>query len=106
MTIEYLDSYLLPRIDNNSGWEDRARADVAALGAFPDYWNDRLIMLKVYIYCCLESLASADDVFSVKLKEYRKEFESALIAARIAIQSPPPGFAAQTPFLSIPIARA
>lgn len=106
MALDYLDGYLQPLIDNKPEWEDRARQDVGALGTFPEYWTDRLVMLKVYIYCCIESLAREDDVFSVKLREYRREFDSALAAARIAIQTPPPGFESQKPFLAIPILRS
>ncbi|CDI04109.1 MAG: hypothetical protein WAU60_03400 [Candidatus Competibacter denitrificans] len=105
-TIVYLDGYLAPLIDKKPTWEDRARLDVAAIGTFPEFWTDKLILLRVYILCCLESLATDEDVFSVKLKEYRAEYKEALAAARLATQSPEPTFAAQKPFLSIPILRA
>lgn len=104
--IDYLDGYLAPLIENKPEWEARARQDVAAIGTFPEYWYDRLTMYKVYITCCLESMAREDDEFAVKLREYRTEFKDALAAARIATQTPPPGFESQRPFLSIPLLRS
>ena len=103
-SIDYGDSYLLPRIDKNPEWEERARADVAALGAFPEYWADRLVMLRVYITCCLESLAREDDVFSVKLREYRAEYKAALTEARAAAAIPDPAVTAA--FFSVPLTRS
>lgn len=104
MAIEYLDGYLAPLIDKKPEWEDRARADVTALGVLPEFWSNKLIMIRVYILCCLESLATDNDVFSTKLREYRTEFKEALAAARLATKTPDP--AVPTPFLSIPILRA
>ena len=34
------------------------------------------MVLKTYIICCLENQTSADDLFAVKLKQYKAEFEA------------------------------
>lgn len=86
--IEYHDAYLSPLIDQTPEWEARAAQDVAQLGSFPGPWPDKLTTLRAYILCCLESNASSDDVFSVKLKQYQIEFKDALSAARAATVSP------------------
>ena len=104
--IEYLDGYLSALIDKKPEWEERARADVAALGTFPEFWADRLIMVRTYILCCIESLASPDDVFSTKLKWYTEEYKRSLYEARLAVQNPDGGIEIQRPFLSMNVLRA
>ncbi len=42
-------------------------------------------MLRGYVLTCLESNATGEDVFSVKLKQYQKEFDATLALARSAI---------------------
>ncbi|HOW75413.1 MAG TPA: hypothetical protein P5102_07795 [Candidatus Competibacteraceae bacterium] len=67
--IEYHDAYLAPLIDATPEWETHAAEDVAQLGTFADSWPDKLTVLRVYLLLCLESAASAEDVFSLKLKQ-------------------------------------
>ena len=81
-TLTYTDGYLKTRITN--ALEDRAAADVAELGDFPAPWPDKLTVLRAYLLCSLESTAESEDVFSLKLTQYRKEFDRALQQARIA----------------------
>lgn len=83
LTLTYYDSYLKPLITEDR--ETRALADVDALAAFPAEWRDKLGVLRGYVLTCLESNASAEDVFSVKLKQYQKEFDHALAQARAAM---------------------
>ena len=78
----YSDAYLAPLATEER--EARAADDVAALGTFTTDWMGRLEVLRVYILICLESTNSPEDAFSAKLAQYRKEFNSALIAARQA----------------------
>jgi len=99
--IEYFDAYLAQRIDETPEWETRAAEDVAQLGSFPAPWPDKLTVLRAYILCCLESNASEEDVFSVKLKQYQAEFKDALKQARLAANVPVPAYLP----LSIPLER-
>lgn len=102
--IEYDDTYLLQQIERHPEWEARATADVARLSGypFPENWDEELIRLRVYILCCLESLAASDDVFSTKLKAYQREHQEAIkqasLAARLAASKP-------SAILSVPILR-
>lgn len=84
LTMTYNDAYLAPLITDKESWETRAIADVAEMGTFPAPWPAKLAVLRVYILCCLESLADETDVFSAKLKQYQPEFKAALNAARQA----------------------
>lgn len=84
-TLDYHDAYLAPLIAGNVGWENRAIADVAQLGTFPDPWPDKLAVLRAYILVCLENSASSEDVFTLKLKQYQKEFDFTLRQAQAAV---------------------
>lgn len=90
--IEYHDAYLAPLIDATPEWETRAIEDVAQLGAFSAPWPDKLTVLRAYILCCLENSASAEDVFTLKLKQYQDEFKETLKQARLAAQLPVPAY--------------
>lgn len=83
--IEYFDAYLAPLIAKTPEYETRAAADVAQLGTFPAPWPDKLTVLRAYILLCLESAASAEDVFTLKLKQYQKEFDFTLRQAQAAV---------------------
>lgn len=83
--IDYFDAYLAPLIDKTPDYETRAAADVAQLGTFPAPWPDKLTVLRAYILCCLESAASAEDVFSLKLKQYQSEWKDTLDQAKAAV---------------------
>ena len=103
LTYTYHDAYLAPLIAKTPDWEARAIADVAELGTFPTPWAERLIVLRAYLLCCLESNAAEDDVFSVKLKQYQTEWKSVLAAARAAanLAATQPAFA-----ITVPIERS
>lgn len=79
----YYDGYLASKI--TQGREERAYADVDAVGAFASPWRDKLAVLRAYIITCLECQATADDLYSAKLAAYRKEFETTLAQARAAV---------------------
>jgi hypothetical protein len=90
--IEYHDAYLAPLIAQTSEWETRALEDVAQLGSFPDPWPDKLTVLRTYLLCCLETSASSEDVFTLKLKQYQDEFKETLKQARLAANVPVPAY--------------
>lgn len=83
--IEYFDAYLAPLIDKTPEFETRAAEDVAQLGTFPAPWPDKLTVLRAYILVCLENSASSEDVFTLKLKQYQKEFDFTLRQAQAAV---------------------
>lgn len=83
MTLTYHDSYLTPLVTEER--EARALADVDRIATFPTVWREKLGVLRAYILTCLESNAESEDVFSVKLKQYQKEFDAALALARAAL---------------------
>lgn len=80
--LTYYDAYLQPLVTQD--YEDRAEADVDALGTFATEWRDRLVVLRVYVLLCLESMSAADDLFAAKLAQYRKEFDATFGKARAA----------------------
>ena len=78
-------SYSDPFLKNlvNAAQEDKAIADIATYGTvFTDAQLETLVPLRTMIICCQESVKAADDIFSVKLKLYAKEFDTALAIAR------------------------
>lgn len=82
LTYLYHDAYLAPLMTADR--EARAVSDVAALGAFPAAWVERLAVLRAMVLTCLDSQQSPDDLFGVKLGVYRREFDAALPQARAA----------------------
>ena len=81
-TYYYTDGYLAPLVTQDR--EDRAIADVAALGTLPADWVQRLGILRGYIVTCLECQKAPDDTFGAKLSAYRKEYVEVLTQARSA----------------------
>lgn len=79
----YDDAYLAPLVTPER--EDRALDDVRAIAAFLPEWEDRLMVLRVYILICLESSVDSNDTFAAKLKMYREEYQHALTSARQAL---------------------
>jgi hypothetical protein len=100
LTLTYYDSYLKPLLTEER--ETRALADVDRIATFPAEWRGKLGVLRGYLLTCLESNAESEDVFSVKLAQYRKEFDATLLQAKAALN-----VATLTPAfpLSIPIER-
>ncbi len=82
LTYTYPDNYLGPLVTADR--EARAMADIVLLGTFPATYTQRLVVLRAYIITCMESKRSPDDLFTDKLKDYRKEFADTLPAARNA----------------------
>ena len=78
----YPDAYLVNLV--TQARETKAIADVAALGTLPAAWATRLVILRAYIITCLESSRAPDDMFTVKLAAYRKEWPDSLAQARQA----------------------
>lgn len=64
--------------------EQRAIADVATLGAFPEPWPARLAVARAYVLTCQECMGTSGDVFETKLAAYRRDYESALSSAKDA----------------------
>lgn len=85
---DYTDAFLAPLATFER--ETRATADVDAMGQFAPYWRDKLIALRVYIIACLENMKNGEgDIYSAKLKEYRREFDATLAAAQAASAGTP-----------------
>jgi hypothetical protein len=83
----YPDTYLAPFC--NEDREGRATEEVEILEAvggrtFDADWTEKLIILQTYIIVCIECQAQLDDLFDVKLKKYREEFDIQLARARDA----------------------
>ncbi len=86
--------------------EARAIEYIESLGTFPETpidWKGRLVVLRVYLILCQEHAAAQDDLYSVKLKNYRNEFDAVLSSARDAAQEAGEEF---NPLFSIPIERS
>ena len=71
---DYCDEYLKQHI--NKSTELRAKTEINYLKLKNEFFIAKLVVLKTYIICCLENQTSADDLFAVKLKQYKAEFES------------------------------
>ena len=71
---DYYDEYLKQNISSHT--ELRAKSEINYLKLKNEFFISKLVVLKTYILCCLENQTSADDLFAVKLKQYKTEFES------------------------------
>ena len=71
---DYYDEYLKQNISPHT--ELRAKSEINYLKLKNEFFISKLVVLKTYIICCLENQTSADDLFAVKLKQYKAEFES------------------------------
>ena len=71
---DYYDEYLKQNISPHT--ELRAKSEINYLKLKNEFFISKLVVLKAYIICCLENQTSADDLFAVKLKQYKTEFES------------------------------
>ena len=98
--LSYYDAYLSKHCTSER--EVRAYAEVDLLGTFTDEWRDKLAVVKCYILVCLENQASAEDLFTEKLKTYNKEFDGLLAQARTASADSEGNFA---PIYTIPLER-
>ena len=107
MAIVYYDAYLKKWAECKE-METRAYAEVDALdpdSTFSTEWRDKLMVLKNYIFVCLDNQGEPEDLFSAKYKSYTKEFETALAQARIAAAESDSSLA--SPLIStVPLERA
>lgn len=76
---DYYDEYLKQNISPHT--ELRAKTEINYLKLKNEFFISKLVVLKAYIICCLENQTSADDLFAVKLKQYKAEFEAVLALA-------------------------
>ncbi len=68
--------------------EQAAISYVESIASLNQEWRDRLVVMRVYISICLESLKGGDDdVYSSKLSHYKKEFDSTLQIAKQSAQN-------------------
>lgn len=81
---DYFDAYLAPLIAKTPSTKPR-RCGRGATGNLPAPWPDKLTVLRAYVLLCLESSASAEDVFSLKLKQYQTEWKDAVSQAMLAL---------------------
>ena len=100
-TLTYPDAYLSKFCTEER--EERAFADVDALGTFAEEWRNRLTILRCYILACLEHQADPEDLFSAKLKNYNKEYDAMLAQARAAT---PDESGTNLPIFSVTLERA
>lgn len=98
---DYADAYLRPLITPEL--EARAVDEVAEILTVAEPWNGRLVVFRAYMLACIENQKSADDLFSVKFKIYRGEFDRALDYAKVAAEA---AGVVTRPSFSIPIERA
>lgn len=103
MIHEYRDAYLAPLVTAER--EERAIAEVAELGTFPDPHPARLAVVRAYIITCVECSKAPDDMFSSKAKLYRAEWSEKLAQARMAAAAETPS-ASGGSFFTIPVDRA
>jgi len=85
LTYTYHDAHLARLITETR--EADALADVGLIGTFPADWLERLTVLRAYIQTCMESMKSGDDIYSAKLTEYRREWDTTLAHATAAAEA-------------------
>lgn len=96
----YFDPYLQPLVTEER--ETRALADVNAYRSdYPAAWLERLTRLRAYLITCQESQKAGDDLFGVKLAQYKKEFDQALPLANAAADTAATATGADTGMASI-----
>ena len=98
-SLTYKDPFLAKLVSTQN--EDDAAANVASLGEFPDSVVEQLTILRAYVLCCGDNVKAQDDIFSVKMKFYKTEYESALALARSKTKT-----GVTQSIFSIPIGRA
>lgn len=108
LALDYPDAYLARFCTDER--EARAFAEVDAIEPFTlDWtdaaakalWRDQCARAKCYVIACLENQAAPDDLFTVKLKAYRAEFDSLLARAQAAVPNPSGALV-----FSVPLERA
>lgn len=109
-TYVYPDAYLAQFCTDER--EARAIEDVAVYAAqlpdgqtFSADWTERLTIAQCYILACMENQADSEDLFTAKLKTYRKQFDVVLQQA-ISDASATAGAVGGFGLFSIPLERA
>lgn len=86
LTYTYTDGYLRERVTETV--EARALADINAIYAsFSATWLAILVPIRAYVLVCLEHKRSDDDLFAVKLIDYKEEFQANLARAQQATEN-------------------
>ena len=85
--------------------ELQAISDVADIGTFPAQWVERLAVQRAYILVCMQSQRTTDDLFSIKLRIYRQEFDRLLPLARAAQDIASPALGGGS-LISLPLERS
>ena len=89
MMHQYYDALLSPLISDNI--EQRAIDDIASLGytdttiGLTSYLLQQMVIYRAYIICATESSTDVDDVFSQKVKQYKKELDAVVEQAKTQI---------------------
>lgn len=76
----YPDAYLQKFCDDER--EARAFNDVDGYGDFSVDARDSLARMRCYVLACLENQGDSEDLFAIKLENYRREFERVLVQAK------------------------
>lgn len=105
--LDYPDAYLAKFCTDDR--EERGEAEVDRIESaraveFSASWREQLIRLKTYCIACLENQAAPDDLFTVKLKSYRAEFDAALAQA-VADANTTAGDVTSSLVFAVPIER-
>ena len=104
LTYTYTDALLKGRM--TEAIEDRAVEEVENLITPPEPWKGKLVVNRGYQILCLELIAKEDDVFDVKLRNLRKDWDFILASAKKAIADAETDPSKRPSFFTIPIARA
>lgn len=96
----YHDAYLSRHCSEDR--ETRAYADVDDIATFAQEWRDKLAVIRCYVIVCLECQGEPDDLYGVKLKHYRSEFDAVLSQAKAATTD---AGGMPIPVFSVPILR-
>jgi hypothetical protein len=89
--------------------EARAIADVLVMAGtrtFSADWTERLVIVQTYILACIENQASAEDLFTAKLKTYRDQQAIMLPQAALDADQTAEVAGAGLSLFSIPLERA
>ena len=109
-TYTYPDAYLAQFCTEDR--ETRATEDIALFSAqlpdgqvFDADWLERLIITQCYIIACTENQADAEDLFTAKLKTYRRQLD-VLLPQAISAAAATAGTIGGYGLMSIPLERA
>lgn len=78
MLYDYTDEYL----EITEKIEAEAVAEISQFKFTNDFFIKKLTILKAYIICCLTNQTQESDLYEIKLKHYKSEFETTLNEAK------------------------